>query len=40
MACRLETFPEDEICAKNDAVVQTNTNKARKLASRWAQLVR
>ena len=29
MACRLETFPEDEICAINEAVVQTNTKKAK-----------
>ena len=32
----LETFPEDEICAINEAVVQTNTKKARNLASRWS----
>ena len=34
MACRLETFLEDEICVINEAVVQTNTKKARNLASR------
>ena len=27
MACRLETFPEDEICAINEAVVQTNIKR-------------
>ena len=37
MACRfIETFPEDEICAINEAVVQTNTKKATNLASRWS----
>ena len=34
MACRLETFLEDEICVINEAVVQTNAKKARNLASR------
>ena len=28
MASCFETFPEDEICATNEAVVQTNTKKA------------
>ena len=28
MASRLETFSEDEICAINVAVIQTNTKKA------------
>ena len=28
MVSRFETFPEDEICAINEAVVQTNTKKA------------
>ena len=28
MASRFETFSEDEICAINEAVVQTNTKKA------------
>ena len=28
MACRFETFSEHEICAINEAVVQTNANKA------------
>ena len=28
MVSRFETFPEDEICAINEAFVQTNTKKA------------
>ena len=28
MASRLKTFSEDEICAINEVVVQTNTKKA------------
>ena len=28
MASRFETFSEDEICAINEAVVQTNAKKA------------
>ena len=31
MACRLETFLGDEICAINEAVVQTNTKKSEEL---------
>ena len=34
MASRFETFPEDEIWAINEAVVQTNAKKATNLASR------
>ena len=32
MASRFEIFSEDEICAINEAVVQTNTKKATNLA--------
>ena len=28
MTSRLEKFSEDEICARNEAVVETNTRKA------------
>ena len=28
MASRFETFSEDEICATNEVVIQTNTKKA------------
>ena len=31
MASRFKTFSEDEICAINKAVVQTNTKKATKI---------
>ncbi|XP_073249729.1 uncharacterized protein [Porites lutea] len=34
MASRFETFPEDENCAIDEAVVQTNAKKATSLASR------
>ena len=39
MAPRFETFSEDEICAINVAVIQTNTKKA-TLASRCSLVSR